>query len=112
VNYLAHLYLSGHCPERMIGGLLGDFVKGPLRGDYPPAIEAGILLHRKIDVFTDNLPAVRTALSRFEPPYRRFGGILLDLWYPHFMADNRSIYRIMQRFYRTGPNISVKWHPG
>jgi len=106
VNYLAHIHLAGQCPEQMIGGLLGDFVKGPLRGDYPPAIEAGILLHRKIDVFTDHLPPVRTAIARFEPPYRRFGGILLDLCYDHFLADNWSRYHhrpltdFCQDFYR------------
>ncbi|KKM01805.1 hypothetical protein LCGC14_1790730, partial [marine sediment metagenome] len=50
MNYLAHIYLSGDHPEVMVGGLLGDFVKGPLRGQLPRAIEEGIALHRKIDV--------------------------------------------------------------
>lgn len=90
MNYLAHIYLSGDHPEVMIGGLLGDFVKGPLRGQLPRAIEEGIALHRKIDVFTDSLPEVKQAVVRIEPPYRRFGGILIDICYDHFLAANWS----------------------
>ena len=92
MNYLAHIYLSGDHPEEMIGGLLGDFVKGPLRGQLPPAIEKGIALHRKIDVFTDSLPEVKHAVARIKPPYRRFGGILIDICYDHFLAANWSEY--------------------
>jgi acyl carrier protein phosphodiesterase len=92
VNYLAHIYLSGNCPETMVGGLLGDFVKGPLRGERPAAVEAGISLHRKIDVYTDSLPEVKLAISRIEPPYRRFGGILVDICYDHFLAANWTTY--------------------
>jgi acyl carrier protein phosphodiesterase len=88
VNYLAHIYLSGDFPETMIGGLLGDFVKGPLRGERPKATETGISLHRKIDAFTDSLPEVKHAIARIEPPYRRFGGILINICYDHFLASN------------------------
>lgn len=92
MNYLAHIYLSGNHPEIMVGGLLGDFVKGPLRGERPAAVETGIALHRKIDVFTDSLPEVKLAISRIEPPYRRFGGILIDICYDHFLAANWTTY--------------------
>ena len=34
MNYLAYIYLSGDDPETMIGGLLGDFVKGSLGNRY------------------------------------------------------------------------------
>ena len=90
MNYLAHIYLSGDHPELMVGGLLGDFVKGPLRGQLPQAIEEGIALHREIDVFTDSLPEVKNAVTRIEPPYRRYAGILIDICYDHFLAANWS----------------------
>jgi len=92
VNYLAHLYLSGDDPEWKIGGLLGDFVKGPLSGDFPKPVEAGITLHRRVDAFTDRQPEVQQAIARFEPPFRRFGGILTDLCYDHFLAANWLLY--------------------
>lgn len=106
MNYLAHIYLSGDHPEVMIGGLLGDFVKGPLRGQLPRAIEEGIELHRKIDVFTDSLPEVKQAVVRIEPPYRRFGGILIDICYDHFLAANWSEFH--PNPWETTVSISIK----
>ena len=106
MNYLAHIYLSGDCPDMMVGGLLGDFVKGPLQGNLPAQIEQGIQLHRKIDRFTDQQPEVVGALARFEPPFRRFAGIYLDLCYDHFLArdwpefHHQSLAEFCQQFYR------------
>lgn len=106
MNYLAHLYLSGDDPQWMIGGLLGDFVKGPLSGEHPKPVEAGIQLHRRIDVFTDSQPEIQQAIARFEPPFRRFGGILTDLCYDHFLAAHwtkfhpRPLADFCQDFYR------------
>lgn len=34
MNYLAHIYLSGNSLEVQLGGLLGDFLKGPLPIDW------------------------------------------------------------------------------
>lgn len=106
MNYLAHLYLSGDDPGWMIGGLLGDFVKGPLCGAFPTPVERGIALHRRVDAFTDSQPEVQRAIARFEPPFRRFGGILVDLCFDHFLAADWSRYhpqplnRFCARFYR------------
>ena len=86
VNYLGHLYLAGSDPDMQVGGLLGDFVKGPLRGDYPPRIEAGIRLHRRIDVLCDSLPATRQLLEVFPTPWRRYGGVVIDVVFDHLLA--------------------------
>ena len=56
MNYLAHILLSGDNLDIQVGGLLGDFVKGPLQGQYPEKVEQGIALHRKLDVYTDAQP--------------------------------------------------------
>ena len=106
MNYLAHIFLSGDNPGIRVGGLLGDFVKGPLNGERPADIETGITLHRKIDAFTDALPEVKQAIARIEPPYRRFGGILIDLFYDHLLAANWTSFHhqpltdYCQDFYR------------
>lgn len=105
MNYLAHIYLSGSEPSTKVGGLLGDFVKGPLHGEWHRDIEIGIALHRKIDTYVDQLPEVHTALARFESPYRRFAGIYLDLCFDHFLAHQWQDYhhqplaRYCQDFY-------------
>ena len=53
MNYLAHVYLSGSDKDLIIGNFIADHVKGKAYLDYPETIQKGILLHRKIDDFTD-----------------------------------------------------------
>ncbi|MES2821324.1 MAG: ACP phosphodiesterase [Pseudomonadota bacterium] len=86
MNYLAHLHLGGPQPAQLLGSLYGDFVKGRLAGRYPPAIEAAIGLHRRIDVFTDSHPLVLQAKARFPQARRRFAGIVLDIFFDHCLA--------------------------
>ena len=86
MNYLAHLLLSGPNPDWQLGGLLGDFVKGPLKGERPQAIEDGIRLHRRIDLLSDQHPAYKSSLARLGPQWRRLGGIALDIWFDHVLA--------------------------
>ncbi|HEY8568480.1 ACP phosphodiesterase [Microbulbifer sp.] len=88
MNYLAHLLLSGPDPDWQLGGLLGDFVKGPLKGERPQPIEDGIRLHRRIDLLSDQHPAYLSALIRLGPQWRRLGGITLDIWFDHLLASH------------------------
>ncbi len=96
MNYLAHFLLADQLAQRcqldeqglLIGGLLGDFVKGPLRGDYPSAWETGIRLHRRIDALTDSHPLVTECLDALPKDYRRFGGIMLDVCFDHCLSIN------------------------
>ncbi|MGH8494005.1 MAG: ACP phosphodiesterase [Moraxellaceae bacterium] len=90
MNYLAHLHLGGTQPAELLGSLFGDFVKGPLRGFYPPEIEAAIRLHRKIDSFTDLHPITLNAKRRFPESRRRYAGILLDIFFDHCLAMHWS----------------------
>lgn len=88
MNYLAHLHLGGDAPAQLLGSLYGDFVKGPLAGQWPADIEAAIRLHRRIDVFTDNHPLQAQARARFAIERRRYSGILLDVFFDHCLALN------------------------
>jgi acyl carrier protein phosphodiesterase len=51
-------------------------------------VRAGVVLHRKIDVYTDSHPDVAAARARFAPPLRRYAGILLDVYFDHVLAAN------------------------
>jgi acyl carrier protein phosphodiesterase len=88
VNYLAHLFLAGDEPESLVGALLGDFVKGAAKNNYPPKIQYHIELHRRIDAYTDAHPIVRGAKTRIAPARRRFAGILLDIFYDHYLVQH------------------------
>ncbi|MBC3366154.1 ACP phosphodiesterase [Pseudomonas sp. SWRI154] len=92
MNYLAHLHLGGPGREQLLGSLYGDFVKGPLQGQYPAQIEAAIALHRRIDMYTDRHPLVDIALSRFSTVRRRYAGIVLDVFFDHCLARDWTLY--------------------
>ena len=92
MNYLAHLYLSSESPEALVGAMLGDFVKGSMKNSYPTIIRRGIELHRSIDSFTDAHAIVRDSKRLFGAERRRFAGILLDIFFDHFLAKNWTHY--------------------
>lgn len=101
MNYLAHFHLADAVATAtnqpaealLIGGLLGDFVKGPLRGELPTDWETGIRLHRRIDALTDRHPLSQDCLGLLPTDYRRYGGIMLDLCFDYCLS------RHWQRFH-------------
>lgn len=88
MNYLAHAALAGADPQWVLGSYLGDHVRGDRWRDYPAAVGLGIVLHRKVDVFTDAHPAFQRSRERLDAPFRRYAGIVLDLVFDHFLARN------------------------
>jgi acyl carrier protein phosphodiesterase len=93
MNYLAHLYLSGNDPHVRIGNFIGDYVKGNSYDKYSPGIRKGILLHRRIDDFTDKHPIVKQSAAKLYDHYGRYSGIITDMFYDHLLAagwDNYS----------------------
>lgn len=88
MNHLAHALLAGDDPDLVFGSLLGDFVRGAPDPALPPALRAGIRLHRAVDAWTDAHPIVVAGRARFAPPWRRYAGILLDVWFDHCLAGD------------------------
>lgn len=90
MNFLAHLQLAELSDTSLVGNLLGDFVKGTVPDDLAPELAIGIRLHRRVDAYTDAHPEHRAAVACFDPPWRRFGGILADMLYDHFLSVHWS----------------------
>ncbi len=86
MNYLAHLYLSSQSDAALVGALLGDFVKVDHHSRYPAPVARAIILHRSIDSFTDAHPLHRASRRRLDPRFRHTRGLLVDLFYDHFLA--------------------------
>ncbi|MBD3646458.1 MAG: DUF479 domain-containing protein [Pseudomonadales bacterium] len=74
----------------IVGSLLGDHIKGRLRGEFPASIEEGIRLHRSIDAWTDQHPLVLQSHRRFDPPFRRFAPLMTDIIFDYFLANHWS----------------------
>ena len=92
MNYLAHIYLSGTDSRLQIGNFIGDFVKGSQLDAYPPRIRNGIVLHRKIDSYTDSHPVVRQTIGLLRPAFGRYSGIIVDMYFDYFLANSFSFY--------------------
>lgn len=92
MNYLAHLFLADDTPESLLGNLLGDFMKGAVKEQFSNSIQQGIELHRKIDSYTDSHPVVRNAKHLISLERRRYAGVLLDVFYDHFLAKYWTNY--------------------
>lgn len=92
MNYLAHLSLSHDNSDVMLGNFIGDFVKGSSYSRFSPKVQTGILLHRKIDEFTDSHDIVKASSSILRPVYGRYSGIIVDMFYDHFLAANWTAY--------------------
>ncbi len=87
MNFLAHLYLSGDDPDIQLGNFMGDFVKGRNpQLQFPERVAKGILAHRLIDQFTDAHPLVRQSKDRIRGNYRHYSGVIVDIYYDHFLA--------------------------
>jgi acyl carrier protein phosphodiesterase len=92
MNYLAHIFLSGDNPEIRIGNFIGDYVKGAKHERYTQGVQKGILLHRKIDSFTDSHHLVKKSSNLLRHSYNRYSGVVVDVFYDHFLAANWDRY--------------------
>lgn len=92
MNFLAHLFLSGDKPELLVGNLMGDFVKGRLPGGFPPGIVKGLELHRGIDSFAHRNEFFIGSKRRIDPSFGHYRGVLVDLFYDHFLAVHWDDY--------------------
>ncbi|HLN94494.1 MAG TPA: ACP phosphodiesterase [Flavobacterium sp.] len=92
MNFLAHIYLSGDNELVQIGNLMADGIRGKRYDEFPPDVRTGILLHREIDTFTDAHPIFRESTKRLHSHYHHYAGVIVDVFYDHFLAHNWTLY--------------------
>lgn len=95
MNYLAHLYFGRKTEASLVGNLLGDFIKGnemSLRENLPSALVDGILMHRKIDIYTDSIQEFKAAKLLLSSHLVKYAGIIIDVIYDHFLAKHWELY--------------------
>ena len=71
---------------------MADSIRGRSYDVYPKEIQKGILLHRSIDSFTDMHPIYRQSKHRLHEKYGHYSGVIMDIFYDHFLAKNWSAY--------------------
>lgn len=92
MNWLAHLVLSDHGGAFRIGNVLPDLVRACDLVNLPDEVMAGVQRHRQIDAYADAHPVVLRSARRFEPPLRRYGKVLADIIYDHFLTSHWGAY--------------------
>lgn len=90
MNFLAHIYLSGEKKPVQVGNFMADSIRGKKYLDYSPDLQKGILLHRFIDTYTDAHPVFRQSTKRLHKNYSHYSGVIVDIYYDHFLACNWS----------------------
>ncbi len=88
MNWLAHAFLSKRNIEFRVGNILPDLLSISEVKKFPAAYQEGILCHRVIDRFTDAHPIVKAGISRMPREYKRYGGVLTDVFSDHFLAKH------------------------
>ncbi|MGM0613052.1 MAG: ACP phosphodiesterase [Bacteroidota bacterium] len=124
MNILAHLYLSGKDPQIILGNFIADAVKGRKKHQYNHKIQKGIHLHHTIDAFTDEHPKIRHSTQLLRSKYHMYAGVIIDLTFDHFLANNWSryshinmdtfidnSYELLLRNYRILPEQTRKFLP-
>jgi acyl carrier protein phosphodiesterase len=90
---------------------MGDFVKGRPEDRYDGELLDGILLHRKVDAYTDDHEIFWRSRGRVRAPHRRFSGILIDIFYDHFLAKHWLTFSsVPLRDFADGVYSAVKRH--
>ena len=107
MNFLAHIYLSNDNDLIKIGNFIADGIRGKHYQHLPEEVQKGIVLHRAIDTFTDSHPVFRESTKRLHERYHHYAGVIVDVFYDHFLAKNWSQYSteklddFVERFYQT-----------
>jgi acyl carrier protein phosphodiesterase len=88
MNYLAHAFLSFNNEPITVGNFIADHIKLADAGHLPPEIKQGVLLHRRIDYFTDTHPLFIKSKRNFYDGFERYSGVLVDIYYDYLLAKN------------------------
>ena len=86
---------------------MADGIHGKHFENFHLEIQKGIILHREIDTFTDAHPIFRQSTKRLHANYHHYSGIIVDIFYDHFLAKNWSSYSdealedFTERFYQS-----------
>jgi acyl carrier protein phosphodiesterase len=92
MNWLAHLHLASLVKADAAGSLLPDIINTRHLYDFAPDQQYAISLHQAIDHFTDTHAIVKRSKQRITPPFTRFSGVLIDIFYDYCLSRSWEYY--------------------
>lgn len=107
MNYLAHAYLSPDDPEILMGNLWGDLIRPSDYEDLSQNVLDGILLHKRIDAFTDQHHHVEEFIKLVRPFQHKYTPVVVDVLMDFILSKywhdyhNASLDTFCERVYNT-----------
>jgi acyl carrier protein phosphodiesterase len=92
MNFLAHLFLSCDDENILIGNFIADMIRNKDLKQVKPEILEGIILHRKIDAFTDQHVKFKDGVRRLRSTQRKYAPVVLDILYDYLLAHHWQVY--------------------
>ena len=94
MNFLIHAYCTFPDPEITWGNLYADSFKGSSYLKLPPKKAKGVLLHRKIDDFTDNHVYIKSLAHEISPLAGRMASPLTDVFFDFLFHQYAEEFKI------------------
>ncbi len=88
MNFLAHCFLSCTNEDVLIGNFITDFIRKSEESNYSGDIMEGILLHRKIDEFTDQHKASLQLRRILRSRHGKYASVVVDLVWDYYLSIN------------------------
>lgn len=92
MNYLAHALLSPEDPLVLMGNLWGDLLKPKDYDLLQPGIRSGVEIHKSIDAFTDQHPAVVNMVKLIRPYQGKYTPVVTDVLMDFMLSKFWSDY--------------------
>ena len=92
MNFLAHLLLTDHTAEALVGSVLPDLLRGHRAEGASAKVRRYMQLHHEIDAFTDRHPTVLASCRLVRPDLARYAGVVVDVFYDHLLACGWAAY--------------------
>lgn len=75
-----------------LGNFLADFLKGKEIEELNHKTKKGVILHRRIDRFTDSHPQVIEAVRILSKTQGRYASVIVDVFFDYFLANNWDLF--------------------
>lgn len=92
MNFLAHLFLTHHNDDWMVGNMVADFITNKELHTLPEGVREGVMVHRYIDTYTDAHEAVKQSTRRLRFVFHKYAPVVADIYYDFLLIKNWNQY--------------------
>lgn len=92
MNFLAHLFLTHHNDDWMVGNMVADFITNRELQSLSEGVREGVMVHRYIDTYTDAHEAVKQSTRRLRFVFNKYAPVVADIYYDFLLIKNWEQY--------------------